>query len=671
MAFVLSDLFSSSGSVFNQTREIAEINGQKISVQEFELRVQEAIENYQMNVQSDQALTEDIKANIREQVWNEMLRELIMGKQMEELGLTVSTEELFDMVQGKNPHPQIRRAFSNPETGEFNSADVVRFIQSLDQQEPKVRQQWIAFEQSLKESRLREKYATLIKKGLYFTASEGQMSFQDANRKMNWQFVLNPYTAITDSSIQLTDEELNTYYNGHKASFKQEATTKVTYAYFPVAPSETDREFAEKWVFDTYEKFKTAKDDSGFVNINSDNPMDYTYYSLENFPVGYDPSLDSAEIGTFIEPKLTGNTWRYQKLRDIKMAPDSVMARHILINTSDRSEERAKEISDSLVNELENGASFAELAKEFSDDVASGANGGDLGWFTEGTMVKPFNDAAFAEDSSGYKVAQSQFGIHIIDITDRTELKKKYQVALVERLVSPSQETYADIFNRANSFSINATNSSSFETALDSANVTRREAIIGEKDMEIAALENSRELVRWIHEAEEGAVSPAFDVQDAFVVAYVEEVNEKGTAPLEDVREQVKMEVIKEKKAEILKEKMSGYESLDQLANALGLQVKSASGININNPFIEGAGYEAKVVGTVSTLQQGQMSVPIAGNAGVFVVKVINVDQPQEPNITSGRRILAQGYNMRIDNNAIFEALKEDAEIVDNRMKFY
>ena len=671
MAFVLSDLFSSGGSVFNQTREVAEINGEKISFQEFEMRVQTAFENYQRNTQSNQALTEDLKSDIREQVWDQMLHEKIMGKQMEELGLTVTTEELFDMVQGNNPHPEIRRAFTNPETGQFSSADVVRFIQSLGQQEPEVRQQWVAFEQSLKENRLREKYANLIKKGLYFTASEGKMSFEESNRRMNLQYVLSPYNSIEDSEVEVSESDLKNYYDEHKQNFKQEASRKITYAYYPVNPSETDREFAKKWVFDTYEKFQTTEDDSGFVNINSDFPMDYSYYSIQDFPEGYELSFDSAEVGTFAEPKLTGNTWRYQKLRDIKMAPDSIMARHILINAADRSLERANEIADSIVTLLEGGASFAELAQENSDDVASGVNGGDLGWFTEGTMVQPFNDAAFEEDTSGFKVVESQFGIHIIDITDRTELKKKYQVAMVERLVSPSQETYADIFNKANSFSINAANSNSFTEALDSENVTRREAIIGETDFEIAGLENSRELVRWVNDAEEGAVSPAFDVQDAFVVAYVEEVNEKGIAPLASIKDVIRAEVMKEKKAEVLKERMSGFDNLNALASKLNLQVKTANGVNMNNPMIEGAGYEAKVIGTVSTLQQGQMSIPLAGNAGVYVVQVTGIDAPQEPNIESGRRILAQGYSMRIDNNAVFEALKENAEIEDNRAKFY
>lgn len=671
MAFVLSDLFSSRGSVFTQTRDVAEVNGEKISFQEFEMQVQEAFENYQMNTQADQPLSEEMKSNIREQVWTEMLREKIMGGQMAELGITVTVEELFDMVQGNDPHPEIRRAFTDPETGQYNSANVVRFLQGLPQQEPEVRQQWIAFERSLKKNRLQEKYANLVKKGLYFTSAEGQMSFTEANRRMNWQYVMSPYSAVADNEVQVTDEDIKKYYNEHKNNYEQDASRKIVYAYFPVNPSETDREFAEKWVQDTYNKFQTTADDSTFVSINSDLQMDYNFYSIEEFPEGFDRSFDSLEVGSFIAPAQSGNTWRYQKLRAVKMAPDSVKARHILVNVEDRSKERAKEIADSLVTLLDKGANFAEMAQENSDDVASGKDGGELGWFTEGMMVKPFNDAAFEKDTSGFKLVESQFGYHIIDVVDVTALKKKYQVAMVERLVSPSQETYADAFNKANSFSINASGSNSFEAVLDSGNITKREAVIGANDVKIAGLENSRELVRWIADANEDDVSPAFDVQDAFVVVYVKQVNKKGTAPLESLKDVLKAEVMKQKKAEVLKKRMAGFDNLNTLASEQNLQVQTADNVSLNNPMIEGAGYEAGVVGTVSTLEQGQVSVPLVGNAGVFVVQVTSVDEPQDPNIESGKRMLAQGYSMRIDNNAVFEALKDNAEISDNRSKFY
>src|SRR5690606_33281670 len=155
----------------NETRDLAEVNSHKISVQEFEVRVQNAYENYQMNSQGE-ALDERTKSSIREQVWNDMLQDIILGEEMQELGLTVTTEELFDMVQGNNPHPQIRQAFTNPETGRFNPSDVVRFIQNLDQ-DPNTKKQWIAFEKNLKKNQLREKYATLVKKGIYFTTAEG------------------------------------------------------------------------------------------------------------------------------------------------------------------------------------------------------------------------------------------------------------------------------------------------------------------------------------------------------------------------------------------------------------------------------------------------------------------------------------------------------------------
>ncbi|MEQ8910481.1 MAG: peptidylprolyl isomerase [Vicingaceae bacterium] len=670
MAFVLTDLFSAKAGGQQGPVNLGEVNDDYISPTEFEIEVQRAYENYKLNMQAEGPLDERTKSTIREQVWNQKLSDILIGNQMKELGLDVTTKELFDMVQGDNPHPQVKQAFTDPNTGQFKKEAVIQFLQNLDN-DPEAKERWLVFERAIKRNQKMEKYNNLLTKGVYWPSQLAAKDYNDQNTTLSFKYVYKPFSAINDTTITVSESEMKDYYNEHKEEYEQEASTKVLYAYFPVAPSAKDLDATRNFMENARQQFEKAENDSIFVNANSDDSFDPTFYSIDKAPRDADTSLWSKEVGAMTGVFNIDDNYYVQKVTKVKMAPDSVNASHILISAEERSPERAQTLADSLQTALNNGADFAELAMTFSDDVGSAQKGGELGWFTEGMMVKPFNDAAFSAELGEVVKAESQFGIHLIKVTDKTALKRKVQLAVVRREALASKETYEIAFNQANSFSIEANDLETFNSLVREQNVQRRSAVLGPNDNMIQGLPASRDLVRWVNDADQGDVSEAYDTDDAFVVAYVEQVNEKGIPPFESVKNRVEYFTKQEKKANMFIEEMSGASELGTLASNLGLSVENATNVTFANPRIPQVGTEPEVVGKAMTLEAGQMSVPIKGKTGVFVVQLDQKSDAGEANLVAIRSANNRALKARVDNGAVLNALKEKADITDNRSKFY
>ncbi|MFT5665992.1 MAG: peptidyl-prolyl cis-trans isomerase D [Vicingaceae bacterium] len=666
LAFVLTDLFSAKSNGQQAPPSIAEINGQQISPQEFEYKVQKGYENYQK--QTQQELDERTKSSIRESVWAEMSSDILVGEQLEELGINVTSKELMDLVSGDNPHPQVRQAFTDPNTGQFNSNAVIQFLQNLDNDEA-TKAQWVDFEQALKRNHRMDKYNTLVKKGIYTPSALAKVKYNENNGALAFKYVYKPYTAIEDSAVDLTESEISSFYKKTKSEYEQKASRKIAYAYFPIVPSSDDQEEAKQWADKMYGDFKTNSNDSTFVNANSDAGFIPVYYSESNAPVGADTTLWDRDSAYVAAAKLIGSTWSISKVKAIKMAPDSVKARHILISSQTRTREAAEKTADSVMTVLQSGAVFDSLVV-LSDDEVSAEKGGDLDWFAEGMMVKPFNDAAFTAEIGEYKKAESQFGFHIIEVTEKLEDVKKIQLATITREVLPSKATYADLFNQANSFSINVADMESFAAELTKNNLQQRSAILNETDNLVQGLDASRDLARWSQEAKEGDVSEAKDVDGAFVVAIVENVDAEGFSPLDKVRNRVEFLARQEKKADMLGKELVDASEISALATKTGLTVENVN-VTFASPAIAGIGLEPKVVGAAWSLTPGQLSKPIAGNNGVFVVSVDKKVDAGEPNLSEIRLSESRGIAAKVDNGAVYNALKEKADLTDNRTKFY
>jgi len=684
VAFILGDMLQSGSSLFQKDRlEVGEIDGESIQYPQFQQEVEELGEIYKMNTDQSQ-LDENTWVQVREQTWNNQIREIVMGDVYKELGIDVSPDELFDMLQGTNLHPIIQQLFRNPETGQVDRGAVVRFLKNLETGvPPEQRAYWLYLEKEIVKSRIESKYTNMIGKGLYVTSEEAQKNLLAKNKQVNFDYISLPHNSVPDSQIVITEKDLKNYYNENEEEYKEEKIRKIEYITFEVKPSAQDFSEAETWINDIKTDFENTEDNIQFVNANSDVSFEGNWSKKEDLPenVGSWIFDEGAEVNAVFGPYFENDSYTLSKLHAVEMMPDSVEARHILLPVNTQAElPIVQALADSLKTVVENGGNFAELAREFSTDQGSAALGGDLGWFGRGQMVQPFEEAAFNNERNEVSIAISQFGIHIIQTTDRGVETEQVQVANLVRNVVPSTRTYQDTYAQASKFAGENTTFEEFNTAVTEQKLTKRVASVRENDRQIVGLENARILIRAAYEADESSIimsqqeSPIFELGDNFVIATLVEASEEGIAPFEDVQDRVELNVMKEKKAEYLVEKataaMEGKTTMEDISNELNVPVQSASNINFSSFSIPGIGLEPLVVGTVTSLEVDEISEPVAGNNGVFIVQVTSVEEGSDENVAGEQTRLAQGLLTRATSQVV-EAHQNTVEIVDKRSKFY
>jgi len=567
--------------------------------------------------------------------------------------------------------------FTNPETNEFNRAQMVSYFEAISNpvyQEEKKR--WIFLENQIVEERLSLKYFNLVRQGIQPSTLDAKYSAQESMNSVDFSYVFSSFNTISDEGISLTDDEIKNYYNEHKESYRQNDARSVEYVVFELLPSQKDDDNAHEFILQNKEAFTRSDNPISFVNNNSDKPfVDKNYGKSDLSPVISD-SIFNAKPGFVAGPYFEDGSYKLIRLMEIKAVPDSVRARHILISLSvQRDDQRAKVIADSLKQIIDTGGDFNQLANLYSADESNKAIGGDLGWFTEGRMVKPFSDACFIAKQGEVFVVKTNYGYHIVKLDAQSPKTKKVKVAIVEREVIPSEETTQETYSKAVAFAAAAKNVDEFRNLYKTENITPRFATdFGPNDKTIQGLENAREIIRWAYENESGKISNIFDMSDKYIIAVLTSVKEKGIAPLESVSSEIEIALKKQKKLEKLadeiKTKIDTVRDINEDSRILGVDVAEATQVRFTNPYINTVGIEPMVVTYALDLPTGQLSKPIIGENGVFVLIVNNVNKPPVPDVLSAKFRLKYMYNSRVTYEG-YEALQENAEIVDNRIKFF
>jgi peptidyl-prolyl cis-trans isomerase D len=676
LAFILGDLLSHNRDLFSSNdSSVGVISGNKIDVRDFEDQVQLSVNNYKLN-NNTETVDQNTMDQLREQTWNQLVNNEIMGKQFTKLGLNVSPDELFDMVKGKNPHPQIKQAFTDPKTGEFSTANVINFLKNMDNDKTgRTRAQWNVFEKAIMEERLQQKYNDLVKQGLFVSSVEAKEDFISKNRFASVKFVFLPYSTVVDSTIKVSDADLKAVYNANLKRYKQEASRGIDYVTFEVTPSQVDLKAAKESINKTVEEFRATTNDSLFVAQNSDAPFDANFKKRGSFSPNIDSVMFNSAIGTLVGPYEENNGFKIAKLVAVKMLPDSVNARHILLKVADATAKDAvMKTADSLKAAIKSGSNFAVLSALFSTDEGSKIKGGDLGWFGPGMMVPEFNDACFNGNKGDVTIVQTQFGIHIIEIVNQSGMSKQIQVAIVDRKIEASSKTYQMVYAKANEFANKNNTAVAFDKAVKDQNLSKLlDNNILENAKQVGGLENSRELVRWAFKAEVGDVSKAFEFGNKFTVAKLTTAKEKGFSTLEEVKDQVTFEARRDKKAEQFIEKFNkaGKSSLASIATSVGQVEQSAEQVNFAATQLGAGGMEPAVVGAIMTMKPNTISPPIKGMNGVFVVSVNSFTEPVMPkDIKETRQQVVQQLQQRASYE-VNNALREKANINDRRGKFY
>jgi peptidyl-prolyl cis-trans isomerase D len=678
LIFILeSALESRKGLSASDRSKIAVINGKDVSIEEFQSKLDQ-LETNQKAQNKQATIDENTRENLRSQVWNQVLLEYIVKPRYEKIGIFVSEPELSDMVQGKDPHPQIKQAFTDPKTNEFSPANVINFLKNMEKDETgDTKNRWIVFEQAIKEERVSQKYTAMVKKGLYITKAEAKRNYQGTSRTANIQYIAKKYSDIADSIIKVSEDDLKKYYNENKNKYKQKETVRgIDYVEFNVVPSGEDRQILADGLNKLKIDFATATVDSDFVNQNSDAKYVEKYIGFNAGFMFFD-SLSRSPIGTVVGPFPEGNNFKIAKLSGSKMYPDSVKARHILISIENGDSKKALQRADSLKTAIKGGKKFDELAKIFSKDQGSAVKGGDLGWFKDGMMVKPFNDACFNGKKGDLQIVETQFGVHLIEVMDKGKESKRILVSTVERSSSPSSATYQFYYGKASEFAGKNNNKDLYEKAVKDQGFNKRSADnLRETERNFNGIENAREIVRWAYGAKKEEVSPVFQIGEKYIVAILTKIKEKGTLPLEEVKEQVEIEAKKQKKAEKFisefEANMKSATTLEQIAQKMNLQLELSSNQSFINGVLGSYGREAGIVGSAFGSKAKVLSKATKGDNAVFVYVITDFTEakPSVDKYKSNADNMSNSVRQRVDYE-IFEALKDKAEIEDRRATFF
>ncbi|MCF8380720.1 MAG: SurA N-terminal domain-containing protein [Bacteroidales bacterium] len=689
LAFILGDFLNSGPSAFSRKRlEVAEIAGVSIDYMDYNAKIEELSEFYRVNYQIS-SLDAETQENIRTEIWRTTLRDVIMGASYKDLGIFVSVEELKTMLMGDSintggsnvimdePHPMVRRMFTNPETGEFNRYQMMNYFNAISDDVYKdERKRWIYLENQIVDERMNQKYFALVQKGLAPNSIDAKNYAYESESNISFDFVFQRFTSIPDESISFSDADITAYYDEHKKEFKQDDTRSIEYVIFNIAPSAADDQNAKEYVEQSKVAFSRSENPISFVNTNSDIPYAEINYAPEDLPAQYVDSFFNADAGQVIGPWFENNSYKLARHLGFTTVSDSVRARHILISLSvQRDDARAKTIADSLKQLILGGADFNALAANFSADQSNSSIGGDLGWFAENTILKPISDFCFENNTSDVDVVKTNNGYHVLKIEEQSPKRKKAQLAILEKQVVPSDETYQTIYSNAVQFGSEAKNLEGFRKLYAEKGITPRFASDFLKDINtLPGLEYSREIIRWSFENDKGSVSQIFDLNDKYIIAALSDVKEKGYASKKDKLSEIEIAVSKMKKLEKLAEettaKISSANDIDAVASALGSEVVLAEKVRLSNPYISTVGLEPSVVALSYTYEPGTISKPIIGANGVFVLQVNEKNIPENLDIASAIFRMKYFYDSRVSYQG-YDALIDKAEVNDKRINFY
>ncbi|HMM11433.1 MAG TPA: SurA N-terminal domain-containing protein [Bacteroidales bacterium] len=678
-AFVLGDFAKSSSK---REFHIGTIDGENISIQDFNKKFEDNAEatRQQRNLER---LSQDELYSIRESTWNQLLQQIIMQKEYDQLGLVVSTEELFDLVQGPNPHPAIISNFTNPETGQYDRNLVLNYLQNLDQMQPAAKEQWIKFEQYLKEDRLSTKYQNLIHKAMHIPTPIAEMIYREKNDKADVDYVGVRYASIADSLITLTDKDYKTYFEANKKMYEREAMRDIEYVVFDILPSQQDNEEAQMALLKLIPEFTATTNVEGFVNANSDQRYDSTWFSRGKLSPAIEGVMFDSQPGFVYGPYFENGAYKASRLVDVTFKTDSVRASHILVayegamrSEARRTKEAAKVRADSILAEVKKKPSkMKELAQKLSDDASAATNSGDLDWFVDGTMVKPFGDFVMNNKVGTIGLVETDFGYHIIEVTGKKEPSKRVRVATISFQVTPSTRTYQDVFAKASKFATESKTREQFDATTERDGLSKRVApALRKSTNRLPGIDNARPIVRWAFDEKtsENDVSTIFELDDMFVVAVLTKKLEKGIPTLDEIKETIESQVRNQKKGEYLLEqfKQEGND-LDRVSAKYGVERTNQPDLTFDTRFLQNFGQENKFIGHVFGTQPGQ-NTAIAGANAAFVLKVNSITKSDAPtSLDQVRMEQRMGFESVVRNNGAFRALEKKAKITDNRLLFY
>ena len=687
--FIIMDMTSGQQSIFGSGQTImGSVDGENVDWNNF-YRTEQVLYS---------GATGDVFSR-RNSLWNYYVEEKLVQNEAEEIGLGVSKTELMDLQFGQNPSQIIRQRFSSPTNPGQVDREQLNYIKGLienggideaiqtNQLNASFVPYWAHQEKEIIKDRLQNKITSLVQKAMYTPTWMAEMGHADQNLRVDFAYVKVPFDEIDNSEVTLTDGDYSNYLKANQTRFYQdEESRKIEYVSFNVGPTGEDSTNLQNQVADLVSEFAAAEDDSLFVETNYGS-IDAAYVKKAQLSPSIADTLFSMPVGSVYGPYLDAGAYRAVKLIDRKVIPDSVRSRHILQPATDPLSLQASITRiDSLKNLIEAGThTFDSLATAFGTD-GTASKGGDLGYAAPGGMVKQFNDLIFFEAEEGklYTVI-TQFGVHLVEVTGKKFINNEegVKVAYLSQVIVPSEETQNSIYEDVLEFvgqnrtldglveSVNANPNLSLETA----------PAFQKNDFQVGTLgsnNTSRSLVRWAFGADKGEVSPEiYTYQDPvenfnnkYVVAALTGIQKAGNPSVDNVKDQIEQLVINEKKGELILSKIKDMD-MNTIASTYSSSIDTASNVNFIQGFIQNLGNEPKVLATAFNLGENEVSAPVVGETGVFVVRMVRKPiLATATNIPQLRQSISSQSRARVPVS-LLQAVRKNADISDNRFRFY
>lgn len=659
LAFLIGDIFTSGSSLMNSRKmRVGEIDGKAIGYVDFLNKSDEITNIYKMMWGRD-AFSAQEQEMIYNMAWQQFIMQDAYQPGFEQLGLTISDAEQVDMVDGTYLSPVITATFANPATGEFDVEFLKAFLANVNGNDGSFAL-WSFLRNQMAEERAMSKYVALVSGGFFANDLEIAHGLKTANETYAADVIGREYYTVPDSLVKVTPAQVKQYYNENKEAFRQEASRDIEYVVFDVLPSEADYAEAEGIVNDIAAEFAVSDAPMQYALLNSQTKPDQTYYREDQLAA--EVAALNGDRTKMVGPTLNGDEYTLSRIADVRMLPDTLGARHILLQKGQNT------LADSLVNVLRNGGDFAALAAQYSLDQYS--EGGDLGRFTPAQLPMAFTDAAMKANVGDIYTVETEAGLQIVNLTYKTRPVRKMQVATVTYKIDPSAATIQEAYQKASNFVTAAAGTAEgFAQAVSDQMLSKRTVRIRNTDRTINGLENSKEIVRWAFNGKAGEVSQIMDIDGNYYVAALTGVREKGYASVEQVTAEITKTLMNKEKARMIAAQMEG-DSLEAIAEATEGTVRSVENVEWSAFYLPEVGVEPQLVGAITASKVGTLSQPVEGVNGVYRFVVTDAQTTGVATEESEKvRLEADAVNFVMQRT--MQALNEESDITDMRVKFF
>ncbi len=647
--------------------DVGQIAGKNISYSDFQSDVDRFTT---INELLGAGRDEESQKQIRNAAWQELIDKYLFVKNAKEAGVTVGEDEMLSLMSGEYVSPALAQ---NPvfmdENGTFSPDRLKAFIQNVDADDSgQLRTYWNYVQNTVHNQQYYAKYGALFTASGSENALQLAQAVQEGNTTADVDYCMVFYPmSQNDSTITVSDDEVRAYYKAHKDFFKQKANREIEYVVFEVIPSSDDIAAASTAMDEAFDEFATTDNMRAFLLKNSERGLDNYWYKAGELAT-VNAELDEQIFGG---NKLTqiitdGNSFFAGREMASKMMPDSAFVKHILLQG-----ENAAQVADSLVNVLKKGGNFANLAAAYSADQGSAADGelGSIGWMTQTYMVPGFEDVFDAKVGVPY-VLTTQYGTHVVLVSDKTKPVAKKQVAILEKTALASKETFNNYYSQANTFATLAGGTyEGYKKALDSTKVYSHPATITEATAAYGAIDNAKEVTRWAFDNKPGKASNIITVDNNyFFVAALKDANKEGYASVQKVASQIYdllySQKVQEAARQEIAEKIAGASSIDEVAERLGVTVEHRDALSLGSSSVEPA-----LIGAIASAKEGELYGPVSGVMGTYVIRVANKEQGSFYSEADAKNLALQ--KAQYLSQMIIPVMQEYDNVKDNRERFF